>query len=156
MLGDIHIAEPGALICFAGPRVIQQTIREQLPDGFQRAEYLLEHGMIDMVVHRHEMRDTLARITRTLVVKHKDASADIEAEDRVVTGALVPLANGANAGDSDEAVIELSDETIGPSKGNGSRTNGSAVETGSVDDDVDGPTQPPKGADDSRGDDKST
>ena len=56
MLGDIHIAEPGALICFAGPRVIQQTIREQLPEGFQRAEYLLEHGMIDMVVHRHNLR----------------------------------------------------------------------------------------------------
>ena len=67
MLGDIHIAEPGALICFAGPRVIQQTIREQLPDGFQRAEYLLEHGMIDMVVHRHQMRDTLARVTRLLM-----------------------------------------------------------------------------------------
>ncbi len=64
MLGDIHIAEPGALICFAGPRVIQQTIREQLPDGFQRAEYLLAHGMIDMVVHRHELRDTLSRLCR--------------------------------------------------------------------------------------------
>src|SRR4029079_10788576 len=55
MLGDIHIAEPGALIGFAGPRVIEQTIREQLPNGFQRAEYLLEHGMIDMVVHRHQL-----------------------------------------------------------------------------------------------------
>ena len=52
MLGDIHIAEPGALIGFAGPRVIEQTIREKLPEGFQRAEYLLEHGMVDMVVHR--------------------------------------------------------------------------------------------------------
>lgn len=62
MLGDIHIAEPGALICFAGPRVIQQTIREQLPDGFQRAEYLLAHGMVDMVVHRHQLRETLARV----------------------------------------------------------------------------------------------
>ncbi len=62
MLGDIHIAEPGALICFAGPRVIQQTIREQLPEGFQRAEYLLAHGMIDMVVHRHKMRDAVARL----------------------------------------------------------------------------------------------
>ena len=62
MLGDVHIAEPGALICFAGPRVIQQTIREQLPDGFQRAEYLLEHGMVDMVVHRHKMRETLSRL----------------------------------------------------------------------------------------------
>ncbi|MEZ5843313.1 MAG: acetyl-CoA carboxylase, carboxyltransferase subunit beta [Hyphomicrobiaceae bacterium] len=66
MLGDIHIAEPGALICFAGPRVIQQTIRENLPEGFQRAEYLLAHGMIDMVVHRHEMRATLARVCRLL------------------------------------------------------------------------------------------
>ena len=67
MLGDIHIAEPGALICFAGPRVIQQTIREQLPDGFQRAEYLLAHGMIDMVVHRHKMRETLARLCRLMM-----------------------------------------------------------------------------------------
>jgi acetyl-CoA carboxylase carboxyl transferase subunit beta len=56
MLGDVHIAEPGALICFAGPRVIQQTIREQLPEGFQRSEYLLAHGMVDMVVHRHHLR----------------------------------------------------------------------------------------------------
>ena len=67
MLGDIHIAEPGALICFAGPRVIQQTIREQLPDGFQRAEYLLAHGMVDMVVHRHHLRETLSRVCRLLM-----------------------------------------------------------------------------------------
>jgi acetyl-CoA carboxylase carboxyl transferase subunit beta len=66
MLGDVHIAEPGALICFAGPRVIQQTIREQLPEGFQKAEYLLAHGMIDMVVHRHKLRETLARLCRLL------------------------------------------------------------------------------------------
>ena len=66
MLGDVHIAEPGALICFAGPRVIQQTIREQLPEGFQKAEYLLAHGMIDMVVHRHKLRETLARLCRVL------------------------------------------------------------------------------------------
>ena len=56
MLGDVHIAEPGALIGFAGPRVIEQTIREKLPEGFQRAEYLQDHGMVDMVVHRHELR----------------------------------------------------------------------------------------------------
>jgi len=62
MLGDIHVAEPGALIGFAGPRVIEQTIREKLPEGFQRSEYLLEHGMLDMVVTRQEMRDTLARL----------------------------------------------------------------------------------------------
>src|SRR5215217_7289762 len=64
MLGDVQIAEPGALIGFAGARVIEQTIREKLPEGFQRAEYLLDHGMIDMVVHRHEMRPTLARLCR--------------------------------------------------------------------------------------------
>ena len=57
MLGDVHIAEPGALIGFAGPRVIEQTIREKLPEGFQRAEYLLEHGMVDMVVTAIELRE---------------------------------------------------------------------------------------------------
>ncbi|GAB5375092.1 MAG: acetyl-CoA carboxylase, carboxyltransferase subunit beta [Acuticoccus sp.] len=67
MLGDIHIAEPGALIGFAGPRVIEQTIREKLPDGFQRSEYLYDHGMVDMVVHRHELRATLARVLRVLL-----------------------------------------------------------------------------------------
>jgi len=66
MLGDIHIAEPGALIGFAGPRVIEQTIREKLPEGFQRAEYLYEHGMVDMVVHRHKMRETLSSVIRIL------------------------------------------------------------------------------------------
>ena len=66
MLGDVQIAEPGALICFAGPRVIQQTIREHLPEGFQKAEYLLSHGMIDMVVHRHKLRETLARLCRLM------------------------------------------------------------------------------------------
>jgi acetyl-CoA carboxylase carboxyl transferase subunit beta len=66
MLGDVHIAEPGALIGFAGPRVIEQTIREKLPEGFQRAEYLKEHGMVDMVVHRHELRSTLSNLCRLL------------------------------------------------------------------------------------------
>jgi len=66
MLGDVHIAEPGALIGFAGPRVIEQTIREKLPDGFQRAEYLKDHGMVDMVVHRHHLRPTLANLSRIL------------------------------------------------------------------------------------------
>jgi acetyl-CoA carboxylase carboxyl transferase subunit beta len=67
MLGDVHIAEPGALIGFAGPRVIEQTIREKLPDGFQRSEYLLAHGIVDMVVHRHDLRATLARLCRLLL-----------------------------------------------------------------------------------------
>jgi len=66
MLGDVQIAEPGALIGFAGARVIEQTIREKLPEGFQRAEYLKDHGMIDMVVHRHDLRPTLARLCRLL------------------------------------------------------------------------------------------
>jgi acetyl-CoA carboxylase carboxyl transferase subunit beta len=66
MLGDVQLAEPGALIGFAGPRVIEQTIREKLPEGFQRAEYLKEHGMVDMVVHRHQLRGTLANLCRLL------------------------------------------------------------------------------------------
>ncbi len=67
MLGDVQIAEPDALIGFAGQRVIEQTIREKLPEGFQRAEYLLDHGMIDMVVKRHDLRDTVARLIDYLV-----------------------------------------------------------------------------------------
>jgi acetyl-CoA carboxylase carboxyl transferase subunit beta len=67
MLGDVHIAEPNALICFAGPRVIEQTIREKLPEGFQRAEYLLDHGMLDRVTPRPQMRDELINITRMLL-----------------------------------------------------------------------------------------
>jgi acetyl-CoA carboxylase carboxyl transferase subunit beta len=73
MLGDVQIAEPGALIGFAGARVIEQTIREKLPEGFQRAEYLKAHGMVDMVVHRHDLRSTLARLCRLLT---KSDSAD--------------------------------------------------------------------------------
>jgi acetyl-CoA carboxylase carboxyl transferase subunit beta len=67
MLGDLNIAEPGALIGFAGPRVIEQTIRQKLPDGFQRAEFLVEHGMVDMVVDRRELKDTVARCLRLLL-----------------------------------------------------------------------------------------
>jgi acetyl-CoA carboxylase carboxyl transferase subunit beta len=73
MLGDIHIAEPGAVIGFAGARVIETTIREKLPPGFQRAEYLLEHGMVDMVVHRHQLADRLGRLLRLL--RHKGGPA---------------------------------------------------------------------------------
>ncbi|MCW8834958.1 MAG: acetyl-CoA carboxylase, carboxyltransferase subunit beta [Rhodospirillales bacterium] len=78
MLGDIAIAEPGAIIGFAGARVIEQTIREKLPEGFQRAEYLLEHGMIDMVVKRKDLRNTLARVLDLL-------------RNRGPAGELVPL-----------------------------------------------------------------
>ncbi|WP_018699370.1 acetyl-CoA carboxylase, carboxyltransferase subunit beta [Amorphus coralli] len=90
MLGDIHIAEPGALIGFAGPRVIAQTIREKLPEGFQTAEYLLEHGMIDMVVHRHEMRATLARLLRLLTHQPDPASLPVPLpEEEIVIEAPV-------------------------------------------------------------------
>ena len=75
MLGDVQIAEPGALIGFAGQRVIEQTIREKLPDGFQRAEYLLEHGMIDMVVHRHALQDRLGRLIAYLTPVEGKAAA---------------------------------------------------------------------------------
>ena len=74
MLGDVQLAEPGALIGFAGQRVIEQTIREKLPEGFQRAEYLLEHGMIDMVVHRHALKDRLGRLIAYLT-QAKDKKA---------------------------------------------------------------------------------
>jgi acetyl-CoA carboxylase carboxyl transferase subunit beta len=79
MLGDVQIAEPGALICFAGPRVIEQTIRETLPDGFQRAEYLLDHGMLDRVVHRRDIRDDLARLLRLLTNSTPPVYGDLPA-----------------------------------------------------------------------------
>ena len=79
MLGDIHIAEPKALICFAGPRVIEQTIREKLPEGFQRSEYLLEHGMLDRVTHRKDMRNELITISRMLMGLPPQIVADLPA-----------------------------------------------------------------------------
>ncbi len=95
MLGDIHIAEPGALICFAGPRVIEQTIREKLPEGFQRAKFLLDHGMVDMVVHRHDLRATLARLARILT-KSPAAQAELaQAELRQASLSRQPLALAA-------------------------------------------------------------
>ena len=79
MLGDIQIAEPNALICFAGPRVIEQTIREKLPEGFQRAEYLLEHGMLDRVTHRKKLREELISILRMLGGLSAPVVADLPA-----------------------------------------------------------------------------
>ncbi|MBX8825679.1 acetyl-CoA carboxylase, carboxyltransferase subunit beta [Ochrobactrum sp. SFR4] len=77
MLGDVHIAEPGTMIGFAGARVIEQTIREKLPEGFQSAEYLLDHGMIDMVVSRLEMKETVARILKIMM---KQPASEAKAE----------------------------------------------------------------------------
>ncbi len=79
MLGDVHISEPNALICFAGPRVIEQTIREKLPEGFQRAEYLLDHGMLDRVTHRRDLRDELISITRMLCGMGPPVKGDLPA-----------------------------------------------------------------------------
>jgi acetyl-CoA carboxylase carboxyl transferase subunit beta len=91
MLGDVQIAEPGALIGFAGARVIEQTIREKLPDGFQRAEYLRDHGMVDMVIHRHEMRPTLARLCR-LLMKSPAAEAESKPAREVTEAAQIVTA----------------------------------------------------------------
>ncbi|WP_269933210.1 acetyl-CoA carboxylase, carboxyltransferase subunit beta [Aminobacter sp. HY435] len=80
MLGDVHIAEPGALIGFAGPRVIEQTIREKLPEGFQRSEYLMDHGMVDMVVSRLELKSTISSLLKILTktpVAAKAAAGDV-------------------------------------------------------------------------------
>ena len=97
MLGDIHIAEPEALIGFAGPRVIEQTIREKMPEGFQRSEYLQEHGMVDMIVSRLDMRQTIARIVGILTKQpandnvveapETDASAEAAASESETDGA---------------------------------------------------------------------
>jgi acetyl-CoA carboxylase carboxyl transferase subunit beta len=95
MLGDIAIAEPGAVIGFAGKRVIEDTIRENLPEGFQSAEYLLEHGMVDMVVPRGELRDTIARLIRHLI--RPKATAEVVALPR--TREALPGASGATPAD---------------------------------------------------------
>ena len=79
MLGDVHLAEPEALICFAGPRVIEQTIREKLPEGFQRSEYLQAKGMIDQVVHRKDMRTALSKILSVLMQTKRTPLPEIKA-----------------------------------------------------------------------------
>lgn len=89
MLGDVQIAEPGALICFAGPRVIEQTIRETLPEGFQRAEYLLEHGMLDRVTHRQHLKEELATIIRMLTGLPALVKGDLPKPDETPTPNVV-------------------------------------------------------------------
>ncbi len=84
MLGDITIAEPNALICFAGPRVIEQTIGEKLPDGFQKSEYLLEHGMIDMVTSRDKIREKLILLLHILLKKPRAIRGDIKKDNEAL------------------------------------------------------------------------
>lgn len=92
MLGDLHLAEPGAEICFAGKRVIEQTIREKLPEGFQTSEYLMDHGMIDMVIKRHDIPSTLARVLKIMLKKPVDAVKRTVEPEIVVPAAAVPVA----------------------------------------------------------------
>jgi len=96
MLGDVHLAEPGALIGFAGQRVTANAVREQLPEGYQRAEYLLAHGMIDMVVHRHQMREMLSRLVH-LLMKRTRPHAVLPLPPRVITGNAVRIAASPGA-----------------------------------------------------------
>jgi acetyl-CoA carboxylase carboxyl transferase subunit beta len=90
MLGDVQIAEPGALICFAGPRVIEQTIREKLPEGFQRAEYLLDHGMLDRVTSRTKLREELITITRMLMRQSPAVRGDLPAPEPTAAAPAAP------------------------------------------------------------------
>jgi acetyl-CoA carboxylase carboxyl transferase subunit beta len=92
MLGDVHLAEPGALIAFAGPRVIEQTIREKLPEGFQRSEFQLDHGMVDMVTPRAQMKETLARLIRVLMKSSvQRVASGAKPSASATTAAVVPI-----------------------------------------------------------------
>jgi acetyl-CoA carboxylase carboxyl transferase subunit beta len=87
MLGDLNVAEPNALIGFAGPRVIEQTVREKLPEGFQRSEFLLDHGAVDMIVHRGEMRDRLGAVLRKLTHQPALGLPELPADEPGLVGA---------------------------------------------------------------------
>ena len=122
--GFLHFAEPGALIGFAGPRVIEQTIREQLPNGFQRAEYLHDHGMVDMVVHRHNLRATLARICHLLT--HRRPGRDVALSEPLdgKVGRQAPASTIALSGNGlDTSVVEEEGEPLTGGIGNGANPN---------------------------------
>jgi acetyl-CoA carboxylase carboxyl transferase subunit beta len=125
MIGDVVIAEPRALIGFAGPRVIEQTIREQLPNGFQRAEYLYDHGMVDMVVHRHALRGTLARICHLLThrLPGREVALSEPIDGRVALNG--PKSMITLDGKGFEAVLDEDDDDQGltGSAGNGANPN---------------------------------
>jgi acetyl-CoA carboxylase carboxyl transferase subunit beta len=109
MLGDITLAEPGALIGFAGPRVIENTLRQSLPEGFQKSEYLLEHGMIDAIVHRGEMRATLSRLLGLLM----DTQPEPEIVDLVEKSVEIPEATPTAASEESAPVEETEDAESG-------------------------------------------
>ena len=100
MLGDVHLAEPGAQIGFAGARVIEQTIREKLPKGFQRSEYLYEHGMVDMVVHRHNLRSTIGSLS-SILTKAEASDALTSTAPPVARTSLRDAAVAAEGDDGD-------------------------------------------------------
>jgi acetyl-CoA carboxylase carboxyl transferase subunit beta len=104
MLGDIHIAEPGSVIGFAGQRVIEQTIRETLPEGFQRAGYLYDHGMVDMVVSRRDLRDKLARVINLLMAPGKAGDLVAFKGDNALDGEILPpdAEMAASGGDTED------------------------------------------------------
>ncbi|UJW84573.1 acetyl-CoA carboxylase, carboxyltransferase subunit beta [Devosia sp. SL43] len=101
MLGDVHLAEPGAQIGFAGARVIEQTIREKLPKGFQRSEYLYEHGMVDMVVHRHNLRSTIGSLAAILTKSESTGALAASASPTVSRSSLRDAAVAAEGDDAD-------------------------------------------------------
>ncbi len=123
MLGDIQIAEPGALIGFAGPRVIEQTIREQLPNGFQRAEYLYDHGMVDMVVHRHALRGTLARVCHLLT--HRQPGREVALSEPIdgKVARQTPPSNITLGGNGLDTTMLNDDEDLTGGAGNGANPN---------------------------------
>jgi acetyl-CoA carboxylase carboxyl transferase subunit beta len=134
MLGDLNVAEPNALIGFAGPRVIEQTVRETLPDGFQRSEFLLEHGTVDMIVHRHDMRDRLGGILRKLTHHQALSEAPAEApspiadisEPVVDEAAVAAASHGASAEESQKPAAQDSEagQAAGPNaSGHGEDTS---------------------------------
>lgn len=100
MLGDLNIAEPNALIGFAGPRVIEQTVRETLPEGFQRSEFLLEHGTVDMIVHRHEMRDRVGSVLRKLTHNSAPVVEAVALDDVEIVEPLLDEERVAEAADA--------------------------------------------------------
>ncbi|MGO1871508.1 MAG: acetyl-CoA carboxylase, carboxyltransferase subunit beta [Halomonas sp.] len=106
MLGDLNIAEPNALIGFAGPRVIEQTVRETLPEGFQRSEFLLDHGTVDMIVHRHEMRARVGSVLRKLT-HHDAAPVTVNVDDEA--GVSEPIVEEAVLADDAEATLDKLD-----------------------------------------------
>jgi acetyl-CoA carboxylase carboxyl transferase subunit beta len=121
MLGDVHIAEPGAEIGFAGKRVIEQTIRERLPEGFQTSEYLLEHGMVDMVVKRHDLRDKIADILHILMGKlavERNPKASDETFEREPSESQADAKTGteafeaADGAEEEVADVEKQEETL--------------------------------------------